>query len=116
YISFLILTFIVLGSIAYAFSIVGLPVDSRKMKFDETRSSDLISLKYSIDAYYRSNRKLPTTLTDLKVSTTKAPSDPETSQTYDYKPDQDSNTYQLCATFGTDTTKTKNPRISSDYD
>ncbi|QQS19739.1 hypothetical protein IPL85_05745 [Candidatus Saccharibacteria bacterium] len=66
---------------------------------DQQKSQDIATLHSSIDTYNSSRNSLPKTLSDLKnIDDTKDRLDD-----YKYSPSQES--YKLCATFKTDTTK-----------
>lgn len=94
-------SFVMLVAVIYAFIKVGSPLDARAKQFDQTRVSNLSSLKTTIDSYAYSHHVLPTTLSDLSNSDlTTNLKDPESNKLYDYKvTGQD--TYELCATFST---------------
>lgn len=100
YIGIFILSLIVIGAIIYGFSSSGSPAHVRALKFDTQRISDINSLKYNIDDYYRTNGYLPATLENARpaYNRTSAITDPETKKSYEYIPGS-SNDYKLCAVF-----------------
>lgn len=104
-----ILTFVVVVVLFVGFSLVGNPVAEKDIKLDETRISDFSNLKYQIENYYQTYKQLPKTLKDSKVGTYASYNyntlDPETKKEYEYKI-VSATSYQLCATFLTNT-KTK---------
>lgn len=106
YIAITIITTIMIGAVIYGFVIVGSPAESRGRKFDQTRVSDINNLSYSIENYYRQNKKLPEKLSDLAKSDylSNRTKDPETNKDYEYLPTNQT-TYQICANFATTTDK-----------
>lgn len=103
YIGILVLSFVVITAIIYAFNSSGSPARVRGMKFDSQRASDITNLKNIIESYYRSNNKLPATLSEASASyfvddSTQSPTDPETKKPYTYIPSL-GNEYKLCAVF-----------------
>jgi hypothetical protein len=97
-----IISVIVIAAIIFGFTQVGLPATQRDQSTDQARISGLSTLGSSVQSYYYSNRKLPASLAVLpNISSLK---DPETGKIYEYKI-IGSTSYQLCATFKTDTTK-----------
>lgn len=111
---------LVAGFVIGAFFLIGSPTQQRVLRFDNLRSQNLQSLKYSIDAYYTQSGKLPATLSDLN----QAPyylggtiTDPETGTAYEYTITGDKN-YNLCAMFGAATQQkngTTNPYGSDTF-
>jgi hypothetical protein len=106
YFGFAFLTLVVIAAVIYGFSATGTPKQKRAQQFDQTRMSNLNSISYQIQYYYEDNDKLPTSLSDIKLSTYNS-KDPETGEPYSYKKVSDT-TYELCATFGTDSADVKN--------
>src|SRR5512141_2223660 len=101
YITFLILTVIVLAVVIKGFLISGTPASQRALNYDSQRISAMSSIKYSVDSYYQQNRQLPKSLDQLSASYLNL-NDPETKKPYDYKVVNDTS-YSLCTTFSTDT-------------
>jgi len=88
--------------------LAGAPSTVRMQTFDSRRISDLQSLTYGIESYYRLEKSLPTDLQTLKATRevyVQTIQDPETGAPYEYviKPPVPGvskvPTYQLCATF-----------------
>ena len=93
-----------------AFFIVGSPLQSRMLKFDNQRVNNLTELKYQLENYYRQNQQLPA---DLSASQFERFVDPETNQLSEYQPlTQDQ--YELCATFSLDAPKDDPYRYGTD--
>jgi hypothetical protein len=97
-----IVSLIVLAAIIFGFTQVGLPMTQRDENTDQTRASNLSTLESYIQSYYYSSQKLPVKLSDL--SSASSQKDPETGKAYEYKI-KGSTSYQLCATFKTDSAK-----------
>lgn len=91
----------VLASLVGGFAIVGSPMNARSLRFDERRTSDLMSIQsYLIYSYWQQKAELPASLKDLEdpISSYIAPRDPETGAEYEYKRINDLS-FELCATF-----------------
>lgn len=102
--------FVAMGVI-YGFVVIGLPRDSRGMRFDAIRVNNLSSIKNRIDSYASQNKRLPQSIrqavaTDSYVKIL----DPETDKPYEYII-TDTDSYRLCATFDTDNTRRDMPQI-----
>jgi hypothetical protein len=95
-----IVSLVVLGVIVAGFVIVGSPARQRSLKFDQQRVSDLQSIQSQTINFWQQKGKLPASLNDLtdSISGFKAPTDPQTSQAYDYTVESDLS-FQLCANF-----------------
>ncbi len=97
-----VITFFVLLSIIYGFTIIGFPPDSRGIKFDNTRRSNLRDIKTRIESYASSNGKLPQAITEATREVTYIKTnDPENGKPYEYYT-TGVNSYKLCATFSTE--------------
>lgn len=100
-IGIIVVGIIVLVAVIYGFTSSGSPMHVRAVKFDAQRLSDINTLKYSIQYYYSTNNKLPSTLEDAKTSyygNSSTPVDPETKKPYSYEPGAGID-YKLCTTF-----------------
>lgn len=99
------LTLFVIGSVLLGFNEGGSPRAQKLKALDTQRVSDMNSLRYSIENYYQTNKKLPQNLDQLSPKPNKT--DPETKNPYEYKTSSDIS-YQLCTNFATDTTTANN--------
>ena len=102
-----ILTILMFGAFGYGIFRSGSPFETRSRKFDEQRVSDISSLSYSIESYYRQKSMLPQALSDIPKDYLygKEIKDPESDQAYEYQVINNTN-YKLCANFSTDSAKT----------
>jgi hypothetical protein len=112
------ITLLAVFAFGYGLSLIPSPLEARNRQYDDQRVSDVQALQYSIEDYARENYKLPDTLDQTSrayTSSTLSKTDPETKAPYEYaKVNQFQ--YQLCATFGTNTTNlTKKDRYSDPY-
>jgi hypothetical protein len=76
-----------LSMVIYGLVESGSPWDTRGRRFDDSRVSDLTSLKYAIQTYYSTHSALPSNLDALKADQPYSNSqwiDPETKQNYEY--------------------------------
>ena len=91
---------IVAAAIAAGFFVAGSPKEERLRQFDERRVGDLQSIQGQIVNYWQQKGRLPQALGDLtdSVSGFRAPTDPETGATYEYRAVA-STTFELCAVF-----------------
>ncbi len=105
---------VILLSIVCGFVLVGSPVQQRAIRFDLQRTTDLQTLQWQILNDWTTKGKLPTHLTDLNdsISGFVAPTDPVTHQPYGYNIKGDLS-FELCATFVTDSAKTPGAKIPS---
>jgi hypothetical protein len=106
-------------ALVYGFSTIPNPAMQREFKLDHRRVSDLGQLQYGIEEFYRTKRFLPATLSDMATSSYSysgnvATTDPVTSVTYEYTV-MSEKTYQLCATFTTDSAKEEDAYDSENY-
>jgi len=99
---------IVAAATVGGFFLAGSPFAERMRRFDERRAGDLQTIQWQIVSYWQSKEKLPATLDDLRdpISGFVLPSDPETGTGYEYRA-VDRLTFELCATFRTDSAKTQ---------
>ena len=103
------ITLLSIIAVGYGFSIIPSPMSEQAFATDQKRVEDLSNIQTAVDAYYQNNDKLPISLTSI---TTQAydPSmplekkDPQTNQPYVYQVTS-SYSYELCATFTTDSSK-----------
>ncbi len=81
--------------------VVGSPIDERKSRFDEQRTSDLAALQSHIITYWQNKGALPKNLGDLAdpILGFSVPLDPETKKEYGYRPLIGTGGFQLCAVF-----------------
>lgn len=110
YITIAIISILMIGAVIFGFFEVGSPWEVRTRKIDQSRVSDIVTLKSRIDSYYSKNKKLPNSLSSLALNSYESDvtKDPETNKEYKYsKVNQD--TYKICATFNTATDKNKDP-------
>lgn len=100
-------------AVVYGLFQVGTPAQQRLLQFDERRVSDLDQITYAVDSYWDRNQSLPDGLEQLHDSRyyyVQSIADPKTGQPYEYwVTDEDS--YELCATFETNSTEQVNPSI-----
>ena len=98
----------VLVFIIYGIVVTGTPGQQRALQFDQRRVSDIQQISYAIDSYWQNNEKLPASFADLKnqqYSYIQSVMDPKTQVAYEYRVLGDKS-YELCATFETDSSKT----------
>lgn len=106
-ISAIVALILVIAAIITGFMVIGSPRTQRLVKYDEQRVMDLQSINQSIIYYYELKGSLPNTLNEVVSSGNYMilPTDPETYASYEYiMIDQNAKTYELCATFNTDST------------
>ncbi len=98
---------LVVGAFVTSFFFVESPQNTRLRLYDQNVVEDLGAIDSSLNAYYVKNKNLPKDLTALIVTndyylTKTQLGDKAGTQTYEYKV-TDSNHYELCATFKTNT-------------
>lgn len=96
---------LVVVSIIGSFFIIGSPKLARDIQFDQQRVNDLSSIQFQTVSYWQRKQSLPTALSDLNDPFTgfSVPADPATNQQYEYTiKDPIALTFDLCATFATD--------------
>jgi hypothetical protein len=98
---------LVLASIVGAFILIGSPMKQRDLRFDERRTADLQSIQWQVINYWQQKGVMPKTLTDLEdsISGFKVPVDPDITDGYQYVLGVKTGSFQLCATFVTESTK-----------
>lgn len=92
---------VVASAVVAAFMILGSPAEQRLLRFDERRIEDLNSLRFSVDGFWRANRRLPASLEEAvrrEAATAVVPADPETGEAYGYRVLGEQQ-FELCATF-----------------
>ena len=99
-------TLAVVLAVGYGAVLVGFPAEQRLLKFDARRVSDLQNISRNIDTYWGLNGEVPGALEDLQGRRYHVESieDPATGERYEYRA-TDSNQYQLCAVFATDSSQ-----------
>lgn len=95
----------IIGVVIAGLTISGNPIEQRDSKFDQLRLTDFTNIRYKIENYYTSNKKLPDKLTDVDATQLQ---DPETQKDYDYEI-SGATSYKLCTTFSTETKENKKP-------
>src|SRR5437868_900342 len=99
YITLAIITIFMVGAVVFSFLSGGSPQEARNKRLDQAKLTSLQTITYSVDSYYNQYKSLPQSLDDLKkINTSTIPTDPDTSQYYEYKV-IDKNKYNLCTTF-----------------
>jgi len=89
--------------------ISGWPAAERARKIDERRVGDLQSISYAVDNYWLTQGQLPASLETLQSTRDiyiGSIVDPETNASYEFRA-TDADSYELCATFVTDTKNDK---------
>ncbi len=108
-----LLVLCVTAAIITAFvTIVGSPAEARRKNADEQRSGALVSIAQRVHEYYAAHHQLPANLGALSLRP-EDKKDPVSNAPYEYR-QASKNTFQLCAVFETDTTKS-NPTSYSPY-
>ena len=103
-----IVAILVIVFIGYGIVLTGTPGQQRAFQFDQRRVSELQQISYAIDTYWQNNEKFPASFDDLKNqqhSYIQSVTDPKTQVAYEYRVLGDKS-YELCATFETDSAKT----------
>lgn len=99
YVQIIILSLIMLSAVTYAFIQAGSPQSARAARLDNTRITDITTIKSYVDNYYASNYLLPQTLSEaLKNYDYVKQNDPVTNEPYSYSV-VNPTTYKVCATF-----------------
>lgn len=99
-----LLSALVIGVIVTGFILGGTPISQRAIALDQSRISDFYDIKYGIEDYYRDNKTLPASLSNLKENLKLE--DPETKSNYTYSATS-STAYKLCTTFSADSNQEK---------
>jgi len=105
-IALMYITILTIAALVYGFNIIPSPHTEQLMVADHKRVIDLGSIQTTIDDYYQNNSVLPQSLNDLNYNANDSSTplnkfDPQTRQPYVYFATSPT-TYQLCATFSTD--------------
>lgn len=99
---------LVIVFIGYGVAVIGSPGKQRAFQFDRRRISDVQSISYAIDSYWKRNKKLPAHVDDFKNQGyyyIQSVIDPQTALPYEYRIVGDKS-YELCTVFQTDSSKT----------
>lgn len=112
YISVIALGIFVLVLIVTGVVIAGSPISQKDIQLDNIRIQAFNDIKYQTENYYKVNRKLPSSLIEIKSLNIK---DPETKNDYEYKT-QPPYGYQLCTTFSTDNSEIIDRSGYANYD
>ena len=95
--------FAIFISIVAGFFIMGSPNKQRAREYDIERVHDLEMIDNQMQVYFKTYRRLPTSLADLESNSSynEIPTDPKTNQPYGFKPNTSDKpySYELCATF-----------------
>ena len=100
-------TLAVAAAVITGFVIIGSPSAERTRRFDQQRVNDIQQISYAVDAYWTQVKALPPSLGSLMSNNFYYVSninDPLSKQPYEYRIVSTS-TYELCATFESDSTK-----------
>jgi hypothetical protein len=91
---------LVVATIVAGFFIVGTPQQAHRMRLDEQRVSDLMSIQSQVTYFYQQKRVVPSSLSQLQdpLLGFVVPVDPSTGVAYEYAKTSDL-AFQLCATF-----------------
>lgn len=109
---------LVILSIVSGFFIIGSPAQVRLQRFDGQKVSDLQNIQWQIINYYQSKGELPESLSEVAdpLSGNVVPNDPQSSEAYGYRVTRAPYSFELCATFNTDSTAdVPNPSIARPY-
>jgi len=112
----IITAIVALGTVVLGFVFVGSPATQRLVRFDDQRINDLSNIQNETINYYSLKRVLPTNLSDLNnsISGFIVPVDPSTQAAYEYTIKSPLE-FELCATFGTDTSTNQSATTSPIY-
>lgn len=91
---------LVVATIIAGFFIVGTPQQAHRMRLDEQRVGDLMSIQSQVTYFYQQKRAVPSSLSQLQDPLVGfvVPTDPSTGAAYEYAKTSDL-AFQLCATF-----------------
>lgn len=117
FIALLFVSILAVIAVVYGFTTIPSPAKQREFKLDHKRVSDLGLIQSTIESYYMNNHILPETLDVIEdnrytYGQSLSKIDPENGQPYEYHVNGQTS-YQLCATFITDSTQ-KNDYITYD--
>ncbi len=116
YVFIALLSIFALILVVIGFLIVGTPFSQRDIQLDTSRLTSFSAISTAITTYQEENNgTLPTDLSKLPINGgILSLNDPETNKPYDYKVIS-SQTYELCTTFSTDSSKTNTTPTYSYY-
>ncbi len=102
-----------LASIVYGIILVGSPALQRARNMDQERVNDLSGIQSQIVSLWQVKGIIPSALSDLNdpISGYTVPKDPKDGTDYEYKK-LTSNSFELCATFETDSSAQNNPMMT----
>lgn len=103
-IGLLILTIIVVVTVAATFMVSVNPLEKQKQARDKQRTQHVEQIKGNVESYYQRYKKLPKALVELRVSSPFL--DPSTNKPYEYTKKTES-AYEVCASFETDNRQEK---------
>lgn len=109
---------LVILSIVSGFFIIGSPASVRLQRFDSQKVTDLQNIQWQIINYYQTKGVLPENLSQVAdpISGNVIPKDAQSGESYGYRVVTAPYTFELCATFNTDSTvDVANPTISKPY-
>lgn len=106
-ISSIVVGILVLASVIGGFLLIGSPRQSRLYNFDQQRINDLSNLRWQIQDYYTTNKKLPDSL--ASAPQLQQVKDPETNAAYEYRVVSQKG-FELCALFSLDASIDMNNR------
>jgi len=91
-----------LAVLIWSFSVIGSPMNQRKLRMDQRRTEDLQSIQWQVISYWQQKEKLPETLAELNnpLSSYMVPRDPEFQKgaVYEYSK-TGAMSFALCATY-----------------
>ena len=108
---------VILGSIAWGFSVLGSPRTQKLYKYDSAKVSDVQNIDQQIVSYWQMKGVLPASLSDLTTGGNyfSVPLDQQTKKSYEYVRGGDKN-YSLCAEFNKTSNDTNtSKRYSAPY-
>ena len=88
---------LVVAAVGAAFYVLGTPSEQRLIRLDERRVEDLNGIRAGVNAYWRTNQRLPASLDEAREGTALY-RDPESGDAYGYRV-LGERSYELCATF-----------------
>lgn len=91
---------LVVALLVTAFAVFGSPANTRKVRLDSRRVSDLQSIQWQVLNQYQQKGTVPASISDLAdpISGFVLPVDPETKASYSYTK-KSATSFELCATF-----------------
>jgi hypothetical protein len=89
---------VVAAAITGGLWLIGSPAEARLERLDERRVEDLRRLSTLVDAYWRSHRRLPGSIAEVRSEPGVAGRDPVTGQPYEFRATGERQ-YELCAFF-----------------